>query len=231
MIEAVHTVDETSSSVSHTMSGSYLIIGELVLYVVDKSEDMLHRAFYIAQIELEINESTLTILLNKEGLNSPQRSDDRLVEFIESVSSANYFNNEELLSSRKYGPENLFKADLSRFLTEIRTNVADYYRFEQFELNEYLNTYNSVPCVCGSLLTSLNLTLNTKSNKPVLHNLPKVHMTKSVESRSESQNLYYPKKENLNKKFTYYVDPRLSQNFLSVFNSLKLKLLNKGFNA
>lgn len=231
MIEAVHTVDETSSSASHTMSSCYLIISERVLYVVDKSEDMLHRAFYIAQIELEINESTLIITLNREGFNSPERDDDRMVDFIEGVSSANYFNNEDFLNSEKYSAKNLFKEDLSRFLAEIQTDKADYYRYEKFELDEYLNTYNSLPCVCGSLLTSLKPTLNTKQTKPDSNSLPKVHITKSIEFPTKSENSFNSKKNNLNDKFAYYVDPRISQKFLSVFNSLKLKLLNKGFNV
>ncbi len=60
-IEAVYTVEEGSVDAAvaaenshYNLTGCYLIMTEDVLYIIDKNEDMLLRAFYLAQIDLSI---------------------------------------------------------------------------------------------------------------------------------------------------------------------------------
>lgn len=62
-IEAVYTVEEQSETGAtksgtensqYNLTGCYLIMTEDVLYIIDKNDDMLLRAFYLAQVDLSI---------------------------------------------------------------------------------------------------------------------------------------------------------------------------------
>lgn len=62
-IEAVYTVEEQSETdvtkrgtenSQYNLTGCYLIMTEDVLYIIDKNDDMLLRAFYLAQVDLSI---------------------------------------------------------------------------------------------------------------------------------------------------------------------------------
>ena len=59
IIEAVYTIDENHESSKkdnsqYNLTGCYLILTEDVLYIIDNNDDMLLRAFYLAQIDLTI---------------------------------------------------------------------------------------------------------------------------------------------------------------------------------
>ena len=110
-------------------------------------------------------------------------------------------------------------------------HLHDYYQFENLDYLSFFKYYNALPCICGSVLTSLNLAtqknkteshLSILNDQEIKNEMPKVHRLQSSES-------FVPDNEKLNQHFIYYIDPRLSENFISVFSSLKKKLLNKGF--
>lgn len=159
--------------------------------------------------------------------------------------------------------------DFEDFLAKVDFNSSSYFQFSKFDILRYLNCYNGLPCVCGSLLTSLNVTnLDTKPNIHVKSSsskakliekfniseevsnqvvnlveqkqqdgLPKIHSMRSfdkfssLKSSMTNSDSTEPMANQSQKKqtFVYYVDPRVSINFVSIFNSLKRKLLNKGF--
>lgn len=56
IIEAVYTVEESYKD-DYNLTGCYLILTDDILYVIDKNDDMLLRAFYLIQINMVIQDS------------------------------------------------------------------------------------------------------------------------------------------------------------------------------
>ena len=74
IIEAVYTVDESneerveSEQDGYNLTGCYLCLTDDVLYVIDKNDDMLLRAFYLIQIDMAIQDSGKLNLIHKRFL-------------------------------------------------------------------------------------------------------------------------------------------------------------------
>jgi hypothetical protein len=95
----------------YNLTGCYLILSEDILYIVDKNEDMLLRAFYISQIDINIKKtssktssdsSILVVTLHSGDLNDNfshkyENNLDRLVDYVYNQSSNK--SNESQLSS------------------------------------------------------------------------------------------------------------------------------------
>lgn len=258
-----------SSLACNQLTACYLILNDHTLFVVDKNEDMLLRAFYITQIELSVKLNDKSSILIVELQNSNTNADDaeknpnnlneyellyqntldRLVDFIEQQQ-----NNSNQNSKKPHRSGSSSSSSLS--LQPLICN--DYYKFEKLDYLNFFKYCNGLPCICGSQLTSLAPTTATNAKQqlnettdntdvtnrptPVRTNssecqekeMPKIHRIQSVNSfeaaiskkqdTSRSDDLI-----NKQQKFVYYIDPRLADNFLAIFNSLKKKLLNKGF--
>lgn len=102
MLESVYTLSGVAASNRSdvaNLSGCYLALTDDVLYIVDKQEDMLMRAFYVSQIELtrQHDDATLLVvtLLNRSnpsaggvptapgcGGGGEDLAIDRLVDFV-----------------------------------------------------------------------------------------------------------------------------------------------------
>lgn len=68
MLESVYTLSSGAATASNrsdvaNLSGCYLALTDDVLYIVDKQEDMLMRAFYVSQIELTRQHDDVTLLV------------------------------------------------------------------------------------------------------------------------------------------------------------------------
>ena len=280
IIDAVYTIDENGSKLvpdssnTYNLTGCYLILTDDILYIIDKNDDMLLRAFYLSQIDIDIkknsydnhsksnNSSILVVTLNSEKveqfLNEYQKAYenafDRVVDYlVESSRASNEF-------QVRHSPNgHALKAHHEHYLPE-------YYKFSKLILNNYLNSYTELPCVCGSFIYALNKTdTNTKLTKPSVsshsrqasmsennssklssnNEIPKIHRTKSGMQLTATTLLQYLKNSSTidvgfpqntshislqqQQQFYYYVDPRFSSNFISIFNSIKRKITNKGF--
>lgn len=80
----------------YNLTGCYLILSEDILYIVDKNEDMLLRAFYISQIDISIKRSNSKISsdssilvvtlhstdVNDNGSQKYENNLDRLVDYV-----------------------------------------------------------------------------------------------------------------------------------------------------
>ncbi len=269
MIEAVYSAEQVHSAKHHheyNMTGCYLVLSEHTLYIIDKKEDILLRAFHLSQIDISIRNDVLVVELHVADLASTnnisttvaaaeavvdstevilseyekiyENTFDRLVDFVEqasAVAAAAQSTNKQKNTSTVISFN--FKQDDSIIL-------MDYYRFERIDYLNFLKQYNGLPCTCGSMLNSLSLAnaLSSSSvssaapveltNKPAATEtltgyLPKVHRIKSSEGFISENNKTTI--TNTNQQFVYYIDPRLADNFVSIFKSLKRKLLNKGF--
>lgn len=148
--------------------------------------------------------------------------------------------------------------DIHDFLSTVDFSSSCFYQFSKFDILNYMNNFNGLPCLCGSFLTSLNIVNSQEKEsksasdqklivEPHLHDnetsmniFPKIHKIQSSDksplitdhSNNNASNNTADKKEivkHQKQRFVYYVDPRLSENFVSIFDSLKKKSLNKGF--
>ncbi len=288
IIEAVNTDDEikqagqsSSTHQPYNLTGCYLTLTEDVLYIIDKNDDMLLRAFYLAQIDLSTapdNASLLIVTLHSQKVEKftneyekiYESTIDRLVEYIK-VHSA---------KSNKQPPA--LNSDF--FLDSVTTTTSSfYYQFSKIDILNYLDYYDGLPCSCGAVLTSLKLLkskIEEPKTTPPINNasmpnllerisldltkqlnlkddekdnrrindeniLPRIHRIQSIdkfglktslassalEEDEEGRNLSecQVSTQQQRHKFFYYVDPRMSTGFVSVFNCLKRKLVNKGF--
>ena len=225
-IEAVYTVEDESDSLNaYNLTGCYLILTDDILYIIDKNEDMLLRAFYIVQIELSIKSSgeknltQLIVTLHSQKVES--FFNDLLIDYIQYQASGRSSRTHETTAlcdddmlCRFAKPQSI---NINEFLNKVDYNSADYYRFANIDILSYLNCYNGLPCSCGSMLSSLAL-IKLKSILESNNNANE-NPTQTKETADKKQQ----------KQFVYYVDPRLSANFISSFNILKRKLSNKGF--
>jgi hypothetical protein len=87
-LEAVYTLNANSSRKSDAadLSGCYLALSEDVLYIVDKQEDMLMRAFYVSQIEVNAGVEDSALLVVTLNRDKEERNEDvamdRLVDYV-----------------------------------------------------------------------------------------------------------------------------------------------------
>jgi len=197
--------------------------------------------------------SSSAALKNHDGSVSDQPSE---------INGLDFFNTYRRTNTTTY------LEDFDDFWSKIDFTGSNYFQFSKLDILSYLNHYDGVPCICGSLMTSLNVTnLGSKDNKsntvpspskaklvdkfnnassslvdeafapedPTEICMPRIHRIRSAEkfsvksSRSNSDAGNFAEQSQKKQTFVYYVDPRVSVNFISIFNSLKRKLLNKGF--
>ncbi len=306
MVEAVYTVDHESvidsTNEMYNLTGCYLLLSDDILYIIDKNEDMLLRAFYISQIELSINCSSNNDLLkiNQEEqtrksllivtLHSNRVEEnflmsdyekmymstiDRLIDYVnlqqqfvkhskdkKSIESSHviadtttniyqdfHLDDEQLGKFlQKNNQINYSKTDKNAnihddFLLKIDFNTSNYYQFANIDIFNYLKYYNGLPCICGSFLSSLNLisshltkeTANTAcasvaNSDKIINKMNDISINRSIiESSLITSACVDEKIKDKQQQLVYYVDPRVSTNFVNIFNSLKRKLLNKGF--
>jgi len=275
IIEAVYTADEyeppeessPATTQPYNLTGCYLALTEDVLYIIDKNDDMLLRAFYLAQIDLATepgNASLLVVTLHSQKVEKftneyekiYQSTMDRLVEYIKVHS----------VKSNESSANNFF-LDTT---TTTTSAISCYFQFSKLDILSYLDYYNGLPCSCGAVLTSLRLAkpridapTQAAVTLPLLIerlsidlcegeegvgvgcSLPKIHRIQSIdkfelkttmasdnfEAAGEARNLNecHVRTKQQRQRFHYYVDPRMSAGFVSVFNCLKRKLVNKGF--
>lgn len=90
MLESVYTLSSSSNAKSDVanLSGCYLALTEDVLYIIDKQEDMLMRAFFMTQIDVTRGEDDpsllIVTLLNKSPEDGVENNlaINRLVDFV-----------------------------------------------------------------------------------------------------------------------------------------------------
>lgn len=98
MLEAVYSLSSSGNSKSDAanLSGCYLALSDEALFVVDKQEDMLMRAFYVSEIEITRSDDDPTLLvitlLNRHAVATRKRNSvnedndplliDRLVNYV-----------------------------------------------------------------------------------------------------------------------------------------------------
>lgn len=254
MIEAVGYSSSSNkyslaSYKSNELQGCYLILNDDILYVVDKQEDMLLRAFYVSEIDMkitssnEVGSSILSITINQPKSEIPEDNEyekiyentiDRLVDYV-------------LHSSDQSKNQNM---------NIIMNNEETHASFDYFKRVNRLQAHeHSIPCTCGSKIKSLRSIkiINSVENmneaiesvgveasttvaaviKPGhvrqgsnLSEVAKIHRASAdIDPTSIPQQQTGTKKQ-----FFYYVDPRLSENFIHIFKSLKRKSSNRGFN-
>jgi hypothetical protein len=314
MIEATAISNENKTAKSGANSGKthlmenltacYLMLSDDILYIIDKNEDMLLRAFYISQVDLSIKSSTeqndvvgsaeavndaslLVVTLHNERterfISEYQRlyenTMDRLVEFVTQASVANKTQTkqeESRLDNEKeatIGEHMVVQLD-DPILNETASHkltlrhqpsflMFNYYKYTGLAVYEHLSSHNSLPCVCGSLMRTIDLTLSqSKGNNQILAmpqqqiinvgnteleknnqkenlnnsiEMPKIHKVINKNFTSRINNESYEvvasndNRQQVQQKYCYYVEPKLSINFISTFNSLKRKASNKGF--
>ena len=201
MIDAVYTLNEQNSEKTKTskfnsgynLTGCYLILSDEILYIVDKNDDMLLRAFYLSQIDIDIkkgengdnnnsndsNSSVLVVTLNKHKeelfLSEYQRlcenTIDRLVDYVNQLNT-----NETRNKDSNQTPIDQLKPEFY---------MPEYYRFIKIILRNYLNYYTDLPCVCGSLICMLDKKISEKlTNK--LTNKTEILAKPSLESNQET---------------------------------------------
>jgi hypothetical protein len=285
IIDAVYTIDEnnktnSNSSNTYNLTGCYLILTDEILYIIDKNDDMLLRAFYLSQIDIDIKKnhhdtysnnssSVLVVTLNSQKvelfLNEYQKAYenafDRVVEYL--VESSRISN--ELQVTPRHSPNE--SKSISHLSTKgYEAHLPDYFKFSKLILNNFLNSYSELPCVCGSLIYALNKVENklgkpnssshvrqisiteNSSNRHVRQasntDMPRIHRIRSTISLAGTQQSinslqsikgssndfnFQQSQAQSQQQFFYYVDPRFSYNFISIFNSIKRKITNKGF--
>ena len=170
-----------------SLSPCYLALSDEILYMMDKHEDMLLRAFYISEIDLRLtkesdNEIGLCVMLNSPQLEDFVSENDKLHE-----------NN------------------LSRVMDFVLQS-------------EQPKSENGIKCSCGLRLNSIR-----KDNHYDIRHFRQESDVAKIHKIQD--NLISEKEENNDnqKKFYFYIDPRVSENFINIFNSLKRKVSNKGF--
>ncbi len=298
MIEAVYSSPrEKYLSNNYDMSSCYLILNDEVLYVVDKNEDMLLRAFYISEIDIKMtrngtvsnhpeidpfagstqNDTSSLLCIT---LNQPRIDPNGIVRQqsgVEGHYSAEYNQLYENTMDRLVDYVlhlNGSKDDPARNdLNDEDEVLFDYYKLRRTSRN-FQTMPNLIVCLCGSKIISLKsinkLTIAESFNeamKPLdtssgvvstientmsavsrqhtrqssnLSDIAKIHRTISNNTEnpdshaSQANNTHAINNAHLNgnkanKKLFYYVDPRLSENFINIFNSLKRRASNKGF--
>jgi hypothetical protein len=266
MIEAVSSISEKekfSLSSNNELSSCYLILNDEILYVVDKNEDMLLRAFYISEIDIRptsnslLNDysslSLLVLTLNNQP-KAPLESNfemDRLVDYVLNMNSNNH--SQSMLMSQQINAQ-------KHIFCEEENVFNEFYKLrKRFLVSSSACSMNF--CLCGAQILSLNSinrlnitdsinetinNTNINANKHVRQasnssDIAKVHcrrissgisvgaLTSNLNDSNENLNLNRQHSSIPAKQFFYYVDPRLSENFINVFNSLKRKASNKGF--
>ncbi|CAF0986900.1 unnamed protein product, partial [Brachionus calyciflorus] len=179
------------SKTQTNLSPCYLVLSDDTLYMMDKNEDMLLRAFYISEIDVKLikgmvdNDVGLCLTLNSQKVEG--------------------FVNEY---------EKLYENNISRLF--------------EYGNESQKNEVFFVTCSCGVLLKPIRKELDQMSRhvRQESASLPKIHRIQSQMSvKSSNSDL----DDNQLKKFFFYIDPRVSDNFISIFNCLKRKASNKGF--
>ena len=74
MIEAVYSAEQQQQQQhnhEYNMTGCYLVLSEHTLYIIDKKEDILLRAFHLSQIDISIKNDVLVVELHVADLVTP----------------------------------------------------------------------------------------------------------------------------------------------------------------
>lgn len=293
MIEAVYTFNETTMSLSKlksfgvtsagaNLSGCYLTLGDEILYIIDKNEDMLLRAFYLSQIDIAVkrggsdtafDSSVLVVTLNSQAVKPTHdmANMDRLVDFVMQTSRDSDATG---LSGKSTGPpvirmRNLYDSEYVQLIGKKPNEFACMCGARLVKLTNRPDTDKKTPKSTEAIVNEAIQLKKTHSRKisnmdtgvlsstiitdASTSDLPKIHMTtgavsnlsmstysmqagstmslRSSPSSPTASQLIAPSvdQSDQQKQFLYYVDPRLSNNFINIFNSLKRKSSNKGF--
>jgi hypothetical protein len=223
MIEAVCTVDdkEEQNHDAYNLTGCFLILTEDILYIIDKSDDMLLRAFYLSQIDIDLkrdSNNVLVVSLNSQKvqlfLNEYQRAYenafDRVVEYLIDSSKS--------VDESKLSPQTSNKSILTNL-----AHLPEYYKFSKLNLNNYLNSYAELTCVCGQVIAGLNKHDSDVAKSPNSRRLAETTILMQQSLTQTTPSLHQQQ------QFFYYVDPCLASGFISTFNSIKRRITNKGF--
>lgn len=105
-------------------------------------------------------------------------------------------------------------------------------RNNEFMTNQTINDakINLQRCDSSSEAIS-NAAIPVRSMSLTSNDVPRIHQFSTIQvGRSNDSDMFDTSSiENSHKQFFYYVDPRLLDNFISIFSLLKRKLLNKDF--
>jgi hypothetical protein len=335
MIEAVYSSPSTKYGTSHhhyhnqnhfsnnqqdhLLSACYLILNDDVLYIVDKGEDMLLRAFYIGEIDIQMTRGGSCSYVPVPPLSSETTDSSGLTEAASSllcISLNNQprvhtvdpgrllLNQQQSIIDGRNNNNNNNSLDYEQNYVNTMDRLVDYVLHLNPPTKASVTVTSSssadaaLVCVCGARIVSLksinkvtvaeslneamkvvsissladvNGSQTADSNNMRQHtthmrqgsnysDVAKIHRSVSANTATQQQQqlpisgyetgqLENGSQSNGNvlasaavtsgaaaasvhassKKFFYYVDPRLSANFINIFNSLKRRVSNKGF--
>lgn len=230
----VHAIVEVVFNSSNSneiidLKACYLVLIDEVFFVIDKNEDILHRAYFIGEIDIHSSSSV------PNTRSSESFKDSVLIVTLFSSKSKPFLEQDDTLNDRL--------VDFIHYSQEKTLNKSDTYSNQyNFRYNDRPVTNNELKCPCGEVLIEYNTKIDINSNKKKTHRKNqlsessmslqlKIHRSQLSDvdtSRLDLSPLNSTKIDNTT-QFYFYIDPRVSKNFVCVFQNLKRKYLNKGF--
>jgi hypothetical protein len=95
--------------------------------------------------------------------------------------------------------------------------------FTSISIDRYLKYFDRLPCLCGSYLKAISINHNQNSQE-----FQGTFCQNKIENNKMNNQTLKPQHQR-QQEFIYYIDPRLSINFINIFNSLKRQISNEGF--